>query len=425
MFFRILANSFRRSRRRKTVAFVALAIASAVWTLVFAVGSGIGDRTRRDLTSYGANIVVRPETARSAPSILGAPLPAPPAPQTLPEGSLQAFTEIFWKNNISAVSPALDVTLDAEGQPAPAEGVDFRRSRPFPGGEALVTGVLGAHPAWRLTAGRWPADGSAEAAAGVRLAEARSWRTGEPLTLRGPGGERTLVLSGIFRSGEREDGAVLLPLATAQALAGEPGRIGRIEATAITTPESALEAALHRDPRRLPPKEYDRWYCTPYASSIAHQISEQIPGANAVPLRRVTAAEERAARIAETLLLFAGGAALLAALLAVFATLYDSVTERAPEIGLWKALGAEPEKVAAVFLAEAAANGLLGGVAGSAAGLLAAPAVARAIFGFPVGRSPLLAAVAAAAAVFVSVAASLSPIRRALRLEPMAALRGA
>jgi len=108
---------------------------------------------------------------------------------------------------------------------------------------------------------------------------------------------------------------------------------------------------------------------------------------------------------------------------AVFSTLFDSVTERAPEIGLWKALGAEPEKIAAVFLAEAAVNGLLGGCAGAVIGFLGAPALARLVFGFAVPRTPLLAAVAIAAAVTVSVAASLAPIRRALALEPIAALR--
>ena len=423
MFFRILANSFRRSRRRKTVAFVALAIASAVWTLVLAIGSGMGDRTRRDLTAYGANIVVLPETAKAAPSILGAPLPAPPSPQALPEQALDAFPDLFWKNNITAISPVLDFSAAAGGRPVAAEGVDFRRTRRTPKGETLATGVLDAHPAWKIERGRWPADGADEAAAGARAAEANGWSAGARLAVSGPGGARTVTLTGIFRSGEREDTTLLLPLSTAQAIAGEPGRIGRIDVTAMTTPESKLETALHRDPKKLSPAEYDRWYCTPYASSIAAQIGEAIPGARAAPVRRVTADEERSARIAETLLFFAGAAALLAALLAVFSTLFDSVTERAPEIGLWKALGAEPEKIAAVFLAEAAVNGLLGGAAGAVAGFLGAPALARAVFGFGVARTPLLAAVAVAAAVLVSVAASMAPIRRAIRLEPIAALR--
>jgi putative ABC transport system permease protein len=425
VFFRILASSFRRSRRRKTVAFLALAIASGVWTLVLAIGAGIGDRARRDLTAYGANIVVLPETAKASPSILGAPLPAPPSPRALPEASLDVFPELFWKNNITAISPVLEFPAKADGAAVTAEGVDFRRARRTPKGEAFETGVLDAHPAWRIDRGRWPADGADEAAAGFRAAGTRGWAPGTRVALSGPGGTRTVTVTGIFRSGEREDGSILLPLSAAQAVAGAPGRIGRIDVTAMTTPESRLEAALHRDPKKLPPAEYDRWYCTPYASSIASQIGESIPGARAAPLRRVTADEERAAHVAETLLLFAAVAALVAALLAVFSTLFDSVTERAPEIGLWKALGAEPEKVAAVFLAEAAVNGLLGGIAGAAAGFLAAPALARAIFGFSVPRTPLLAAVAVAAAVFVSVAASAAPIRRAIALEPIAALKEA
>jgi len=42
-----------------------------------------------------------------------------------------------------------------------------------------------------------------------------------------------------------------------------------------------------------------------------------------------------------------------------------------------------------------------------------------------VPRNPMLAAVAAGAAVLVSIAAAASPVRRALALEPIAALREA
>jgi len=220
MFFRILASSFRRSRRRKTVAFIALAIASAVWTLVLAIGSGIGDRARRDLTAYGANIVVLPETAKASPSILGAPLPAPPSPQALPERALDAFPDLFWKNNITAISPVLEFSATANGSPVAAEGVDFRRERRTKKGEPLETSVLGAHPAWKIERGRWPSDGAEEAAAGVRAADGRPWAPGTRLAVAGPGGTRTVTITGIFRSGEREDTALLLPLSAAQAIAG-------------------------------------------------------------------------------------------------------------------------------------------------------------------------------------------------------------
>jgi putative ABC transport system permease protein len=424
MIFRILANSFRRSRRSKVIAFAALAIASAIGTVVLAIGASLGDRVRQDLSSYGANIVVRPETQQTEPSILGAALPAPPEAQTFAESGLGAFTRIFWKNNITGVSPALRFEASIAGRATALEGVDFRRSRSFPDG-ALTTGIRIAHPAWKLVAGRWPDDSATEAVAGRRLAKARGWPLGGTIEASGPGGARSLRLVGLLATGDREDEELLLPLSLAQSIAGEPGRISRIDVVALTTPESQIFDTMHRDPRTLPPAEFDRWYCTPYASSVALNIAESIPGTRATPVRRVTAAEQRAAHVAEVLLLFAGAAALAAAFLAVFATLYDSVTERAPEIGLWKALGAEPEKVAAVFLAEAAINGLLGGVAGALLGLAVAPGIARAIFGVSIARSIPLAATAVAVAVAIAIGASVRPIWRALALDPIRALREA
>jgi putative ABC transport system permease protein len=422
MFPRILLGSFRRSRRRKLIALGALAVAAAVWTIVLAIAAGLGDRARRDLTEYGANIIVRPEAAESAPSAFGAALPAPPAPETMPEADVAALADIFWRNNILAISPVLGVAARAGGAPVVVEGADFGRTYRSRTGETISADVRSAHPAWKLAAGRWP-EAAGQAVAGWRLAAERGWVVGSRLAVEGAGDRRDLVLSGIVRSGEREDGMLLTPLADAQALAGRPGRVGRIDVAALTTPELRVFEETGLDPKSLPPAEYDRWYCTPYASSIAHQISEAIPGSRAAPVWRVTAAEQRSAHIVRVLLLFGGGAALVAAFFAVFATLYDAVTERAPEIGLWKALGAEPEKVAAVFLAEAAITGLIGGTIGAAVGLAAAPSASRVIFGTPVAAAPVLGLVTAGTAVAVSLAASLRPVRRALALEPVAALR--
>jgi putative ABC transport system permease protein len=422
--FRILANSFRRNRRSKLVAFAALAIASAIGTVVLAIGASLGDRVRQDLSSYGANIVVRPENQEIEPSILGAPLPAPAEVETLPESALEAFTKIFWKNNIIGVSPALRFESSIAGRTTAIEGVDFRRNRTFPDG-ALTTGIRLAHPAWKLIAGQWPHDGTDEALAGHRLSQARGWKVGDTIRAAEPGGEQPVRLVGLLATGDREDEELLLPLGLAQTIAGKPGRISQIDVAALTTPESQIFDVIHRDPRTLPPAEFDRWYCTPYASSVALNISESIPGSRATPVRRVTLAEQRAAHVAEALLLFAAAAALVAAFLAVFATLYDAVTERAPEIGLWKALGAEPEKVAAVFLAEAAINGLLGGIAGALIGLILAPGVAQAIFGVTITPSVPLAATAVALAVAIAIGASIRPVWRALALDPIRALREA
>lgn len=424
MLLRVVLDSLWRGRRRTALAALALFLASAAWTLVLAIGAGLGDRTRRDLTTYGANIVVRPETADSAPSILGAPLPAPVSDQTIPEASLSALASIFWKNNITAVSPALDLEGFLDGRPAGIEGVEFGAARGQGEPEGTRTGVLPAHPAWRVEAGRWPTAGTAEAVVGDRLARARGLSPGNRISIRGRSAERSATVSGVFRSGEREDDRVLVPLAFAQELSGRPGRISRVDVSALTTPDSKI-LAPGRDPKTLPPAEYDRWYCTPFASSIAFQIAEAIPGSRAAPVRRVTAAEERSAAISRGLLVFSGGAAVLGAFFAVFAALQDSVERRVPEIGLWRSLGASPERVAAVFLAEALLSGLIGGVAGAAAGLVASPLAARALFGFSISPSPAIAAVSLAASLAVSAAACVRPIDRTIRTPTIAALRQA
>jgi ABC-type antimicrobial peptide transport system permease subunit len=96
-----------------------------------------------------------------------------------------------------------------------------------------------------------------------------------------------------------------------------------------------------------------------------------------------------------------------------------------------KALGARDRDVSRLFLAEAAAIGLLGGVLGTATGWLLGVignAIVRAAQQLP-DRVALfhvpfwLAATAVGFAVVVSMLAGWFPARGAARLEPVAALR--
>ena len=60
MFFRLLFESFRRQKRRKVVAFVAIALGMSIATAMIAVGAGIGDKVGEELRSTGANLLVTP-----------------------------------------------------------------------------------------------------------------------------------------------------------------------------------------------------------------------------------------------------------------------------------------------------------------------------------------------------------------------------
>ena len=61
MFLRLLWESFRRQRRRKVLAGVAILLGTTAVTAMLALATTIGDRIHQELAVYGANIVVTPK----------------------------------------------------------------------------------------------------------------------------------------------------------------------------------------------------------------------------------------------------------------------------------------------------------------------------------------------------------------------------
>ena len=79
-------------------------------------------------------------------------------------------------------------------------------------------------------------------------------------------------------------------LQIAQDLAGRPGQYRRLLVSALTKPADTFS---ERDPATMTPVEYDRWYCSPYISSISHQIQQQLPGVEVRAIRQVAEGEGR------------------------------------------------------------------------------------------------------------------------------------
>lgn len=101
-----------------------------------------------------------------------------------------------------------------------------------------------------------------------------------------------------------------------------------------------------------------------------------------------------------------------------------SVMERVGEIGLRRALGATRRQIAAQFVVESVVIGLLGGLIGASAGVTTVVAIAISQQWTPV-LDPLLAVGGAVLGALVGLAAGGIPARRAARIEPVVALRGA
>ncbi len=160
------------------------------------------------------------------------------------------------------------------------------------------------------------------------------------------------------RPAERKTIRSSLPFALAQQILGKPGAVRRIYVSAVTKPEDAF---ARRDPKSLSPEMYDRWYCSPYAQSIAFQLQEAIPHSHAEQIRQVAQNEGTVLSRIQGLMLLITLAALLASALAVSASMATAVFERRSEVGLMKALGAGNLAVAVLFFAEAALLALIAG----------------------------------------------------------------
>jgi putative ABC transport system permease protein len=437
MFPRIVYESFRRQARRKVLAGVAITLGVAVATAMIAVATDIGDKITRELRSYGANLVVTPQEDTLDVEVGGVNLKPPSDGAFLNEADLPKIRGTFWHHNIVGFSPMLPVTVKTNGDAKDVTlvGTYFNKPLTF-GKEDFTTGVTITHPWWKVEGtcrdGRlarpsgvedsadacsWPKDDSKNVLVGERLAAKLSKHPGDQLEING----HQFPISGILSTGGPEDDQIVAPLALAQQILGKPGAVRRVYVSALTKPQDALAI---RDPKTMSPEVYDRWYCSPYVQSIAYQLQEVIPHSHAEQIRQVAQNEGTVLSRITGLMLLITLAALFASALAVSAAMATAIYERRVEVGLMKALGAGNVVVSAIFFAEALLLALVGGVAGFSAGALLAHQIGRSIFNSQISIEPVLFPIIMTIAVFVTFAGSAAAIRRAVKFDPVFALRG-
>jgi putative ABC transport system permease protein len=153
-------------------------------------------------------------------------------------------------------------------------------------------------------------------------------------------------------------------------------------------------------------------------------LQQAIPHSHAEQIRQVAQNEGTVLTRIQGLMLLITLAALLASALAVSASMATAVFERRSEVGLMKALGAGNLAVAVLFLAEATLLALLAGSVGFAGGALLARQIGHSIFDSQITIQPVLLPVILTIAVIVTFAGSAAAIRRAVKFDPVYALRG-
>ncbi len=137
-------------------------------------------------------------------------------------------------------------------------------------------------------------------------------------------------------------------------------------------------------------------------------------------IRRQSVSERR---FLLTLVALFGALALALAAIGVYGAMAVLVSERTTEVGVRLALGATPGAIFRLMLSRAGALTLSGIGLGLALTLIAAPLMARSLFGVAPHDAVTLAATPAVLVV-IALAAAIVPARRAMRVDPIVTLRG-
>ncbi len=162
-----------------------------------------------------------------------------------------------------------------------------------------------------------------------------------------------------------------------------------------------------------------------YASVVektVHQLNADLPVFGVTSLDSVIQLNTTTQRLAGT---FVGGFGLLALLIAavgIYGVIAYVTRQRTHEIGLRMALGANPRDIFSLVLRQGFFLALLGVFFGLAAALALTRALSSQLFGVT-ATDPLTFAMGTALLILVALLACYLPARRAMRVDPMVALR--
>ncbi|AJE04656.1 ABC transporter permease [Geobacter pickeringii] len=411
MFLRLLKSSLLRRPKAMVLTLVSIVLGASVATAFLGLSGELSHKMALELRKYGANILVEPTAAGLAGT------------GYLREDDLPKIKSVFWKYNITGFAPFLHGIAEFGAPGGTGRGVVtgtwFAKRLEIPGEMPTTQGVRAIAPWWQVT-GRYPQSPD-EAVIGAALARRLKTGVGGEVTATRQGKTARFRVVGVVTTGGYEEEQLFAPLASVQELLAAPGKVSRVLVSALTVP---MDDFGRRDPATMSRRDYEKWYCTAYVTSVAKNVEEAMLGSRATPVWQIAGAEGTLLRRLGATMVLLTMLALGGAAVAVSSALTAAMAERRSEIALMKAMGADRRQVALLFLGETALLGTVGGFAGFFAGGALASFVSRQVFAAGVVSPAWLFPVALSSALLVALSGAAGPLRQALRVEPAQGLKG-
>ena len=162
-----------------------------------------------------------------------------------------------------------------------------------------------------------------------------------------------------------------------------------------------------------------------FVEAIRRRLQQAMPGSSYVtvtPLSEILAGETRSWELGATMFLAFGALALVLAAIGLYSVLAYNVAQRAQELGVRAALGAQQKDLVRLVLNEGLKTATAGIVIGVVIALAAGQWLGPLLFQES-PHDPLIFGFVALLLLGVTVAASIVPSRRAARVDPIVALR--
>ena len=419
MQLRMIKSSITGSKVQKTMAFITILLAALLIACMLNITLKIGDQVASELRGYGSNIVVLPRGESLSIEIEGKNFTPLKSQNLLPEADIYKIKEIFWRNNIVAFAPFLETKVkDAKGDEFSFEGTYFDKNIGLKDEPEFSTGVKSLYGFWGVE-GAWPKDESMdEILVGDELAKAKNLKVGDKLSLVGKNGTKEVSVVGILKGASDEAHKPVGSLKLAGDLSGHPGSYTKAEVSAMTIPENDLSLKARRNLDNLDSAEYDKWYCSAYAGSIAFQIEENLPNVSAKASLQVSDAESNIVKKIQSLMGIVSIIALVVSAIGITSLMTSEIYRRKKEIGLLKAIGASNFEIYALFASESLVVAFFAGITGAFLGYALSYVMSYIIFSHGIGIAWIVLPISVAFALLISVVGSLMPMRNVINLLP-------
>ena len=158
------------------------------------------------------------------------------------------------------------------------------------------------------------------------------------------------------------------------------------------------------------------------ATDIIHRIDPALPVTHVLTMDELLADSVSPRRFSAVLTGIFAALALLLAAVGIYGVMSYTVSQKIQEIGIRMALGAQPHNVRGLILGRTLELAIFGVVLGLAGASAFTRFLASMLFGVK-AYDPLTFAAVAVALTLVALGASYLPARRAMRVDPMVALR--